>query len=69
MTFLILLGTLTSVANVSGKIGSNGKIEDIDKAMLSDSVSTVAGAVMGTSTVTTYVLNLQLVLKLVEEQE
>ena len=37
------------------KIGRDGKIEDIDKAMLSDSVSTVAGAVMGTSTVTTYV--------------
>merc|ERR1712072_1346938 len=48
-------GTLTSVANVSGKIGKDGKIQDVDKAMLSDSVSTVAGAVMGTSTVTTYV--------------
>ncbi len=53
--FFDTAGTLTSVANVSGKIGSNGKIEDIDKAMLSDSVSTVAGAVMGTTTVTTYV--------------
>jgi len=53
--FFDTAGTLTSVANVSGKIGSNGKIEDIDKAMLSDSVATVAGAVMGTSTVTTYV--------------
>jgi len=53
--FFDTAGTLTSVANVSGKIGNNGKIEDIDKAMLSDSVSTVAGAVMGTSTVTTYV--------------
>ncbi len=53
--FFDTAGTLTSVANVSGKIGSNGKIEDIDKAMLSDSVSTVAGAMMGTSTVTTYV--------------
>ena len=39
----------------AGKIGKDGKIQDIDKAMLSDSVSTVAGAVMGTSTVTTYV--------------
>ena len=48
-------GTLTSVANVAGKIGRDGKIQDIDKAMLSDSVATVAGAVMGTSTVTTYV--------------
>ena len=53
--FFDTAGTLTSVANVSGKIGKDGKIQDIDKAMLSDSVSTVAGAVMGTSTVTTYV--------------
>ena len=53
--FFDTAGTLTSVANVSGKIGRDGKIQDIDKAMLSDSVSTVAGAVMGTSTVTTYV--------------
>ena len=53
--FFDTAGTLTSVANVSGKIGKDGKIQDIDKAMLSDSVSTVAGALMGTSTVTTYV--------------
>ena len=53
--FFDTAGTLTSVANVSGKIGSDGKIKDIDKAMLSDSASTVAGAMMGTSTVTTYV--------------
>ncbi len=53
--FFDTAGTLTSVANVSGKISRDGKIEDIDKAMMSDSVSTVAGALMGTSTVTTYV--------------
>jgi AGZA family xanthine/uracil permease-like MFS transporter len=53
--FFDTAGTLTSVANVAGKIGRDGKIVDIDKAMLSDSVSTVAGAMMGTSTVTTYV--------------
>ena len=41
--------------NVAGKIGSDGKIKDIDKAMLSDSTSTVVGAMLGTSTVTTYV--------------
>jgi len=52
--FFDTAGTLTSVANVAGKLKGN-KIEDIDKAMLSDSVSTVAGAMMGTSTVTTYV--------------
>ena len=38
--FFDTAGTLTSVANVAGKIGSDGKIKDIDKAMLSDSVST-----------------------------
>ena len=53
--FFDTAGTLTSVANVAGKIGKDGKIQDIGKAMLSDSVSTVAGAMMGTSTVTTYV--------------
>ena len=53
--FFDTAGTLTSVANVAGKIGKDGKIQDIGKAMLSDSASTVAGAMMGTSTVTTYV--------------
>ena len=37
------------------KVGKDGKVQDINKAMLSDSVSTVAGAVMGTTTVTSYV--------------
>ena len=53
--FFDTAGTFTSVANVSGKIGPDGKIKDINKAMLSDSASTVVGAVLGTSTVTTYV--------------
>jgi len=53
--FFDTAGTLTSVANVAGKVQANGKIEDIDKAMMSDSVATVAGALMGTTTVTSYV--------------
>ena len=53
--FFDTAGTLTSVANVAKKIGRDGKIVDIDKAMLTDSASTVAGALMGTSTVTAYV--------------
>ena len=53
--FFDTAGTLTSVANVSGKIDNKGKVKDINKAMLSDSVGTVVGAVLGTSTVTTYV--------------
>ena len=40
---------------INKKAFSYDKIEDIDKMMLSDSVSTVAGSVLGTSTVTTYV--------------
>jgi len=53
--FFDTAGTLTSVANVAKKIGRDGRIVDIDKAMLTDSTSTVAGALMGTSTVTAYV--------------
>ncbi|MDC1033181.1 NCS2 family permease [Candidatus Pelagibacter sp.] len=53
--FFDTAGTLTSVANVAGKIGKDGKVQDINKAMLADSVGTVAGAVMGTTTVTSYV--------------
>ena len=53
--FFDTAGTLTSVANVAGKIDSKGKVKDIEKAMLADSVGTVAGAMMGTSTVTSYV--------------
>ena len=53
--FFDTAGTLTSVANVAGKVDSKGRVKDINKAMLSDSVGTVAGALMGTTTVTSYV--------------
>ena len=53
--FFDTAGTLTSVANVAGKVDSKGKVQDIDKAMMADSVGTVAGAFMGTTTVTSYV--------------
>ena len=53
--FFDTAGTLTSVANVAGKVGKDGKVKDINKAMLADSVGTVAGAMMGTTTVTSYV--------------
>ena len=53
--FFDTAGTLTSVANVAGKVDSKGKVQDIDKAMMADSVGTVAGALMGTTTVTSYV--------------
>jgi len=53
--FFDTAGTLTSVANVAGKVDSKGKVEDIDKALLADSAGTVAGALLGTTTVTSYV--------------
>jgi AGZA family xanthine/uracil permease-like MFS transporter len=53
--FFDTAGTLTSVANIAGKVDSKGRVEDIDKALLSDSVGTVAGALLGTTTVTSYV--------------
>ena len=53
--FFDTAGTLTSVANVAGKVDKKGHVEDIDKALLSDSVGTVAGALLGTTTVTSYI--------------
>jgi AGZA family xanthine/uracil permease-like MFS transporter len=53
--FFDTAGTLTAVANVAGKVDNKGNVEDIDKALLSDSVGTVAGALLGTTTVTSYV--------------
>jgi AGZA family xanthine/uracil permease-like MFS transporter len=53
--FFDTAGTLTSVANVAGKVDSKGRVEDIDKALLADSAGTVAGALLGTTTVTSYV--------------
>ncbi len=53
--FFDTAGTLTSVANVAGKVDKDGKVKDIEKAMMADSVGTVAGALMGTTTVTSYV--------------
>jgi AGZA family xanthine/uracil permease-like MFS transporter len=53
--FFDTAGTLTSVANVAGKVDRKGQVEDIDKALLADSAGTVAGALLGTTTVTSYV--------------
>ena len=53
--FFDTAGTLTSVANVAGKVDKSGKVQDINRAMLSDSGGTVFGALLGTTTVTSYV--------------
>jgi len=49
------IGTLVGVTTQAGLIGKDGSIPRVKQALLSDAVGTVAGAVLGTSTVTSYV--------------
>ena len=53
--FFDTAGTLVAVGNSIGLVDDNGKMENIEKALLADSVGTVVGAIMGTSTVTSFV--------------
>lgn len=49
------LGTLIGVATKSKMLDKNGRLPGIKPALLSDAIGTSAGAVLGTSTVTTFV--------------
>lgn len=49
------IGTLYGAASEADMLDENGDPVDVDKAMTCDSVATVAGSVLGTSTVTTFV--------------
>ena len=53
--FFDTAGTLTSVANLSGKIDKDGKVENIHKAVFSDSIATIIGSIFGTSNTTSYI--------------
>ena len=53
--FFDTAGTLTSVANLSGKIDNDGKVKNIDKAVFSDSIATIIGSLFGTSNTTSYI--------------
>jgi AGZA family xanthine/uracil permease-like MFS transporter len=53
--FLDTAGTLTSVANLTGRINDDGEVEGIDRALLADSSATVVGALAGTSNTTSYI--------------
>ncbi len=48
------IGTLIGAADKAGYLDENGNLPKIEKAMLADAVATSAGAVVGTSTVTTF---------------
>ena len=49
------LGTLIGVASKANMLDENGRLPKIKGALISDSVATSVGAVLGTSTVTTFV--------------
>ena len=49
------LGTLFGACSVGGLLDEKGNVPNMDKAMLADAIATCAGAVCGTSTVTTFV--------------
>lgn len=49
------LGTLTGVATKANMLDENGNLPDGSKALLADAVGTTLGAMLGTSTITTFV--------------
>jgi len=49
------LGTVVGVAMRANMLDENGKLPKIKGALLADAIATTAGAIFGTSTVTTYV--------------
>lgn len=49
------IGTLIGVSSKAGMLDENGKLPRIKGALMADAVATTAGAVLGTSTTTTYV--------------
>lgn len=60
VTFCIIdmfdtIGTLVGTASRAGMLDKDGKMPNMKEALLSDAIGTVAGAVTGTSTVTTFV--------------
>lgn len=49
------VGTLVGVSSKAGMLDKDGKVPRVKQALFADSVGTTVGAILGTSTVTTYV--------------
>ena len=49
------VGTLVGVSSKAGLLTSDGRVPRVKQALFADSVGTTVGAILGTSTVTTYV--------------
>ncbi|GAB6102850.1 NCS2 family permease [Thermococcus atlanticus] len=53
--FFDTLGTVTGLSAKAGFLTKEGRIPDAEKILLTDAIGTTFGAVLGTSTVTTYI--------------
>jgi AGZA family xanthine/uracil permease-like MFS transporter len=53
--FFDTAGTLVAVGHDAGLLNENGELIDGDKALLADAAGTIVGAIVGTSTVTSYI--------------
>lgn len=49
------IGTLIGVSKKAKLMDQNGKIKNLDRALISDSIAATVGSLLGTSTVTTYI--------------
>ncbi len=49
------IGTLTGLGTKAGYIDRDGKFPGVERAFMADAIGTTAGAVLGTSTVTSYI--------------
>lgn len=52
--FFSTLGTLLGVSAKANLLDKNGNLPDIDKPFLVDSIATIAGAILGSTTITTF---------------
>ena len=60
LTFLFIdmfdtIGTLIGVSNRAGMIDEDGNVKNLNQAFMADAIGTTVGAMLGSSTVTTYV--------------
>ena len=53
--FFDTAGTLIGVAQLGGFLNEKGNLPDIDKPLMADAVGTTVGAMLGTSTITTFI--------------
>jgi len=53
--FFDTAGTLIGVSQIGGFLDESGDLPEMEKPLMADAVGTTAGAMMGTSTVTTYI--------------